>query len=156
MTKQNKNRKEQATLEEMVGSGSQDMLAILCKGKRSSHRITACAVQHQDQHLPLCLSGSGVKDIKGKLVSIRYPDIANLEQAAVSVDGLDDMLCHKLSAHACLMPDIRIVIPEVCAPPSQGGNAAPPKQSSPTDELKSRFHQRLPYYNCRFYYPVQQ
>src|SRR5574344_1358624 len=101
------------------------MLAILGKGKRSSHRITACPIQHQNQHHPLCLTGFGIKDIKGKLVSIRNPDITNLEQAAVSVDGLDDMLCHKLAAHASLLPDIWIVIPEVCTPPSQGGNAAP-------------------------------
>jgi hypothetical protein len=36
------------------------------------------------------------------------------------------MLCHEFAAQACLLPDIGIIVSEVGAPPSQGGNTAAP------------------------------
>jgi len=71
--------RQSSPVEEAIAEGSLDVLAVLGKGKRGTHRVSGCPVEDHDHGHALCFPGLGIEDIEGQSVPIGYPNFAHAQ-----------------------------------------------------------------------------
>ena len=67
-------------VQKAIAEGCLDMLTIFSECQTRSHRIPACPVKDHDHGHALRFPGLRIDDIESQSMSIRYPDITNLQQ----------------------------------------------------------------------------